>query len=1315
MGAMGMIPSMGSAEQWTGFSCYFDGMARPWEVSADDIVMWASSAAAAATFPKLIRRLLFATTPLRSIAMRADAGIRLAGWDGIVESFRSTQFCPPGLSYWELSVDAEVKPKLERDFQKRGKERTANPPATYVAVTARRFPEPTRGKWIQEKQRLSVFAGVAVLDADDLAAWIEQSPPVARWFAMLLGKPATGSEDLETFLALWEGQTAPRLPAGVTLAGREREASAERVRRWLSANAPRPFAIRGDTREEALVFAAAAIRGATYVESESWRSRALVVRDLETWRWVIGAHHAEPPILLPAFPEINRGHVEQAASLLKAHAVFPLDASAPIDIEAEVLEPIPTARIAGQLQRAGVMEADAERLARDSGGRLATLQILLGNVETPGWVVSADVPTLLVMLLAGAWDPTTEADREVIRRLGGDPSRLEELCAQLSRRPGAPIERETSWGRQGHWKWIAPAAAWKALARFLNDSHLASFRDVAIEVLGERDPRYEMPKGERFSAAIYGKVLDRSAALRAGIAETLVRLALSDRELRATLKASLGSVLAANVVTRILNEELGWQAWASLSGLLPVLAEAAPGAFLSQLERSLDRGEHGVSHLLLEEANFGPSPHTGLLWALEALSWNQEFVSRVGYALARLALRDPPENKMANRPANTLRNLLHPLIPQSQSSVEERVQILSVLLARRDMYGDVGWIVALGQCVGGPGFMLPSHRPQHRPWGAPVGWRDAPAEEVEAQRARTLELLLQHVGSEPRRWTALLDVLWRLAPAVAGRILDRLVQTMSVRLDVDGSVWASLRQLAARACQFGESCKLPPELVQRVIELYQSFKPADEIAQISWLFDNQTEVPEPLNDRQEQHARKFELQRSEVAKLLTVEERWELLAKLTSVAVVKFQVGFALGAIAEPELDGQIIESTRDERLEPLLPAFIWSRANSLGMEWAIERIKELVDGGRRDDALAVALVRAEAPVLWDMLDSMGESFKCEFWRNARWLFVPYSAIEADRALENLLHAQNAIVAAELASHHQDIIAPGRALEILRALRKLEEQRLESFLRDGGASYVIERVFSVADRAPALDVNEIASLELFFFHFLEDSSRRARYLFAALSRDPHLFALMVTLRYRAEAPTRHGAPGDEVELSPVAREPEPGGIDRRQRQREAAYTILSGWDGIPGADLAAADRETELRSWALAALQRTAEQERKTMGEEEVARVLARAPGAPEDGIWPCRAARELLESGCHGAFEDGFFTAKINLRGGTSRAIGEGGEQERVLATGFRTDAKKIRIQWPRTAALLDKLAERYDREGETEDAKALSDRRRWGEELTS
>jgi hypothetical protein len=172
----------------------------------------------------------------------------------------------------------------------------------------------------------------------------------------------------------------------------------------------------------------------------------------------------------------------------------------------------------------------------------------------------------------------------------------------------------------------------------------------------------------------------------------------------------------------------------------------------------------------------------------------------------------------------------------------------------------------------------------------------------------------------------------------------------------------------------------------------------------------------------------------------------------------------------------------------------------------------------------------------------------------------------------------------------------------------------------------------------------------------------------------------------------------------------PDELKLKQRRAQAAYSILSEWRGYPGSELPPEQWEGVLLQWARKVLQGSATRDRKSMGEREVAKVLARPPLAPLDGLWPCRAARELLESGHHGAFEDGLLMAKVNLRGGTSRAVGEGGEQERTLAAGFRTATGKLRIQWPRTAALLDKLAERYDREAEQEDAEALSDRRRSG-----
>src|SRR5580700_3137528 len=185
-------------------------VAKPWEISRDDIEEWAarSPIEATAVLPRLVRRLLFATSPLGEIAMRADGGTRYKGWDGIVRARSATAFCPAALSVWELSVEKTVRKKLDGDYETRA----AKPPegvrpalAAYVAVTARGFSR--KSEWAAEKKAEGVWADVRMYDADDLATWLEQAPAVARWFANLQGRPAYEGRDVEAFLDAWSKRT----------------------------------------------------------------------------------------------------------------------------------------------------------------------------------------------------------------------------------------------------------------------------------------------------------------------------------------------------------------------------------------------------------------------------------------------------------------------------------------------------------------------------------------------------------------------------------------------------------------------------------------------------------------------------------------------------------------------------------------------------------------------------------------------------------------------------------------------------------------------------------------------------------------------------------------------------------------------------------------------------------------------------------------------------------------------------------------------------------------------------------------------------
>lgn len=135
-----------------------------------------------------------------------------------------------------------------------------------------------------------------------------------------------------------------------------------------------------------------------------------------------------------------------------------------------------------------------------------------------------------------------------------------------------------------------------------------------------------------------------------------------------------------------------------------------------------------------------------------------------------------------------------------------------------------------------------------------------------------------------------------------------------------------------------------------------------------------------------------------------------------------------------------------------------------------------------------------------------------------------------------------------------------------------------------------------------------------------------------------------------------------------------------------------------------------LLAWANEALGLTSAQRRTESGLSAVADVLARAP-AGADGAWPAVAARQLLESGTYPDLADRMWIAKHNARGITTRGHLAGGDQERDLAATFHGWASTVRAEWPRTAALLDRLAEDYEREGRQQDEAVLPDRLKHGE----
>jgi hypothetical protein len=85
---------------------------------------------------------------------------------------------------------------------------------------------------------------------------------------------------------------------------------------------------------------------------------------------------------------------------------------------------------------------------------------------------------------------------------------------------------------------------------------------------------------------------------------------------------------------------------------------------------------------------------------------------------------------------------------------------------------------------------------------------------------------------------------------------------------------------------------------------------------------------------------------------------------------------------------------------------------------------------------------------------------------------------------------------------------------------------------------------------------------------------------------------------------------------------------------------------------------------------------------------------ADQDGSWPCKAVREVIEESGSSDLELGISMGVYNGRGVWSKGIHEGGDQEEALAQRHEAAAQATAAHYPRTAQMLRRMAADYRRD---------------------
>ncbi|SDE70566.1 hypothetical protein SAMN02799630_06115 [Paenibacillus sp. UNCCL117] len=1236
-------------------------------VDATDLNSWANRRVAQEQLPRLIRLLIASTNnSIERISFPAGESVQSGGFDGFLLASEGNSFIPTGLSIWEFGTGRNPRGKANSDFIKRtenslGVEKSE---ATFIFVTPRRWGN--KADWESEMNEKGQWAEVRAYDADDIEQWLELAPAVNIWLGHLIGKRPEHTQDIESFWEEWRASTDPQFSECLLLFGRE--AFVERIKYWLDNDGS--ISVQSDSTEESIAFLISYVQTLPFEDKKGILARCVIAYDQNVFR-TLSANN-EQLILIPMFT----GHIPVGVALEKGHKVFvPLDRSSSSNNETVILPAFTKRTLEKALVSVGLEGKRANELADASKGSLSILRRLtavIPEILAPLWSRPEEARKLIPFLLVGTWNHSNTNDRTVLSKLAGET--YEEVLSIFTRwanEPDAPVKKVGDC-----YQLTSRVDSWLHLNKYIDVDDLVRLGEVIVDVFGSIDPKYEMPKEERFMAAVHGKILPHSSFLRKGLSESL---AMISTHVNMQIKNSVQAI-----VWNLLREGARWDYWASLNDSLIYLAEACPDAFTSGLEKSITNSSFCMGDIFNQETTMGGCAHSNLLWAIETCAWSPSYLGQASLLLAKLDGIDSGGN-YANRPFNSLRDIFLCWHPQTTASISRRFEVIDSLLRHE---AKVGWKLLCQLLPSHSSFTTGTKKPEWRDWAKDFKEGVTNLEYFESIE-NVCQRIIGHIDSS--KWIDVIDKLASMPQHYSRELLNKLSQTNPNELDTDTrlKIWTGLRNEVHRHRKYSEAdWSLPSDITEILYEQYKRFEPQNLIEKLSWLFDYHPEHPDCFDEDWEKEEQGIQLIRINAIKDLLQGNDSTLLIDMSERIEQPFTLGILSGK--EDQVKSELISILTEaiSRNNPKTSEFACGLVSSCfhaegwnGIDAILEEIHD-----RWDDASLAEFFRylPFSKHTWEYC-SRNVIVKEMYWKGVPTHLRP-SEVDYIEAIMNLLEYDRPCAAFYVLYHalySKRNPSPELTLEILlRVVHTIPDSKDWIALKSS-FSYELEKVLGYLEETN-LPVETLETLEWIYLPIFR-YGRKPKFLIEKIVREPDFFREVIVTIYRGENEA------EQVET-----------IDSNKRMKaQLAYDLLNEWEAVPGVSADGNLNGQYLREWITIAREYCSAVGRGAVADVQIGQVLAYSPFGTDD-LWPHEEVRNIIETIQSEALEDGFHTGTYNKRGTISKDLDEGGIQERRLAEQYKEYADAFEGKWIRTAAILRRLYEGYLREADREDIRS-------------
>ncbi|MBT3374792.1 MAG: hypothetical protein HN742_21610 [Lentisphaerae bacterium] len=959
-----------------------------------------------------------------------------------------------------------------------------------------------------------------------------------------------------------------------------------------------------------------------------------------------------------------------ALALLHSH-ISQFDAGAPQMVWGRIVDVVQTwNQNAGTITRGNLPE-DLLNLFRKRVTSTIPAEIIRGGATSPASAIPAMGygRSLSQAFLLGGWDEACEGDRALVARLAGET--YEEwipAVREALESPAKPIGL-----RNGVWAAKSDRELWEALARKLFDADLDALKAAAVAVLREPNPSFELPAEERYLANIMGKVPSHSHALRKGLADALAVMG-SMPGVFANCSDGRSETVAALVVRHVL-DEADWMLWGSLNNLLPLLAEAAPGEFLSAVENAMGREPCPFSALFAEEGSgmMGSNYLTGLLWALESLAWDKEHLTRVTVVFGELAEIDPGGN-WANRPANSLTTIFLPWLPQTTASKERRLVAVRTLVREAPKSA---WRLLLGLLPDQHQTSMGSHKPRWR-MTLPEDNDGVTQQEYWDQVSNYADITVGIAEGDIERLAVLVRHLDHLPAVARDSFLDHLASPTITDLPEEKrtELWSALQGFVARHRRYADAewslDEEPLARIERVSLLLAPEAPRNRYRRIFGARDH--DLYEEHGDWREEERKLRARREAAIKEILSFGDVHDVV-EFAGMVESPTQVGTAFGAIADDGHDRSLLPALFGDESEPVvqfIASYVRARHWKEGWKWVDAVLFEDWDVTQLGCFLRSLPF---CPETWTRASQLLGGHESAYWESVG--VNPYQAdtgleIAIDKLLEHG-RSNAAIDCVSVSLHKENPLDHVRAVRALLAAATTKEPAQSMDVHNA-----VEVIKALQDD-DGVDGDDLFQVEWAYLGALDGHwGTRPKLLEQRLASDSAFFCELIRLAFCSR--------DDEGEK----KEP----TEQEQRVAHQAYRLLHEWQTPPGTLAEGGFCADAFHEWLAAVRTSCEETGHLEVALSQLGEALIHAPADPR-GLWIDESVASALNARDSEEMRSGFRTGIYNSRG--AHCVDPTGKPEKELAAKYRAQADDAETTgFHRLATTMRKLSDSYLRDVE-------------------